>query len=246
MKSEKKSKLIFNHVVEDYVAPALLALGFKRSKFSIFYQWHGDCLWDIWCYYRDVRGADEGYLQTSVCVGFKSIHAFLSGCPEVPMDTDTKRPCTMGADIGYLRPPYNTDYVHLTPDVDGDKLGVFLLGDIRNNALPYFEKFGTLEKAVEAWEKGVCYNAIQARVYLLAAVYFLRGETARALEVTEEGIVKQRRQNAAGLVPALPLTEAQMDLTAKYGLEFDAVSEPLLKHLLSFRQFLLRQAEARR
>ncbi len=242
MKSEKKSKLVFNHVVEDYVASALLALGFMRNKFSIFYKWNEDCLWRISCYYRDIRGADEGYLQTSVCVGFKSIHAFLSGCPEVPMDTDVKRPCTMGANIGHLRPPYNTDYVHLTPEVDGDKVGVFLLGDIRSNALPYFEKFGTLGKAVDAWEKGILYNSKGVGVYLLAAAYFLRGETAKALEVTEEAIAKEQRQVAAGPAPIGRLTEAEIDLVGKLDLQFDSMAKQELRCLLSFKQFLLRQA----
>ena len=240
MKILKETRRIFERAVEEYVAPALMEQGFRQNKFSIFYKQHdSDCLWRVWVYFQDVRGADEASVFTTVSVGFRSITEFLSKWPIAPLDTDIKKPCTMAAHMGYLRPPFNSDPIRLTPEDDADELGKALWQDIHHHGLPYFERFGTLEKAFAAWKQGTFFNSSSVRVYLLAAAHFLRGEKSVALQLVDAEIGKEKTQIAAGSESIRPTTLPK-DISDLLNIRYDVIANRTLTELVSFREFLVR------
>lgn len=239
MKQVKRSRQIFERAIEEYVAPALKEREFARIKFSVFYRTNGDCIWRIWSNYQDLRGVDAGSVFTTVCVGFRSISEFLGRWPKAPLDTDLKKPCTMAADLGLLRPPYNSDPIRLTAENDADRLGKFLWQDIRDNGFQYFEQFGTLEKSFEAWRKGTFFNSNSVKLYLLAAAHFLRGEKATALRLVDEEIERNREQIISGPVYVGPKTLPK-DVSDLLNVPYDVIAGRTIEELFSFREFLLR------
>src|SRR6266852_5982755 len=183
-RSQAVSKQIFNQILEDYVHPYALELGFTRGKKAGWYvRWEGDCLWDLTCAFRMEKNRDEGWVFVSMCVGFRSLDEFLQRYPELG-GINPNEPCAMGTDTSHLRggPPYQSIQWRILPGSDADDIGPEVIHEIKNYALPYFDRFGSLDKCVAAWEAGIFYNAgVPHGDCHLAAAYWLRGDRERAL-----------------------------------------------------------------
>jgi hypothetical protein len=186
-KADKVSSAIYIKVVSDYVAPMESAAGFRKTRKDWFQRWEGDCLWRISCYLRQERGRDEGWFSITVCVGFRSLAEFLAPCPVCPV-TDIKSPCAMGTDLGHLRPPYNLHEWRVLPSTDVTWLGGEAVRELRDYGLPFFEQYGSLDKALKAWEHGTVYNLGSRVHFYRAAAYWLRGERQRAVDLIEQRV----------------------------------------------------------
>lgn len=66
--------------------------------------------------------------------------------------------------------------------------GLEIVEEIRRYALPFFEKYGTLDKCVIAWESEIVYNLGTSVDFYLPAAYWLRGERERALGYVRDKI----------------------------------------------------------
>jgi hypothetical protein len=162
----------------------MLDTGFdETNEKDGFQHWEGDCLWHLYCAFRMEKNRDEGWIDVTVSVGFRSLDEFLQKCPELG-GIDPKQPCAMATDTGGLRggPPYQAVQWRILRDTNPDTIGPEVVEEIRNYALRYFQEFGSLEKCLDAWEHRIFYNtdAFHGDAYL-AAAYWLKGEKDRAL-----------------------------------------------------------------
>jgi hypothetical protein len=235
--TKKRSIIVFDRAIEEYVKPLLLQSSFKRAKSAFFYKWNGNACWRIWPFLRQTKGVDEAFLHMTVCVGFKHLNEFLKRWPDAPFNIDTETPCDMTADVIYLGPTIQAPQC-ITADSDSDRLGIFMWQDIQNYALPFFQRFGTFKQSVAAWEGGKFYNAKPVGTYLLAAAHFLEGDKAKAFDVVQRQIASEELQARSGRAPLGELNSGEMDLVSRMGLEFDKMAAQELTLLKSFLKFL--------
>ncbi len=183
-RSRAISKKIYNRVLEDFVRPFVLGAGFDATNEKDGFQhWQGDCLWHLYCDFRMEKDRDEGWIELTVSIGFRSLDRFLQKYPELGR-INPKQPCAMAAGTGRLRggPPYQAVQWRILPDTDPDAIGPEVVEEIKNWALPYFERYGSLDKALTAWEAGIFFNTpFPAGDCYMAAAYWLKGDRDRAL-----------------------------------------------------------------
>ncbi len=174
----------YKKIVTDYAAPLLLNAGFQGVGKEWFFRWVGDAYWRFAFYLTRIPGLKLGTMVVAVGVGFKSLAEFMKDFPLVKPDIG--KPCAMATDLGHLRPPYQYHEWRLVPETDEDQVGREIADDIKAYGFDFFEKYGTLEKTVAAWEAGVYYNS--AFKFYLPAAYWMRGERERALAYVRENI----------------------------------------------------------
>lgn len=237
MTKEKRSRAVFEAAVEEYVAPFLSEIGFRRQKRTFFYKWNGNCFWRIWPFLRETRGVDEAFLHMTVCIGFRELSELFARWERESQKQKVLQPCNMTADIIYLR-PFVQEPLRITPTSSLDRLGISMLHDLKSFILPFLDEVGTFEKAFAIWGKGRFYNAAGSATYLLAAGYFLRGDKLRALEVIRKKRMQEEEQVAAGRSPLGTLSSAEMDLVSTLDLRFDVMANQSLARLKSFEAFL--------
>jgi hypothetical protein len=178
---DKLTSAIYRRIIAEFVTPCLVRAGFKRASKDRFFLREGDALWRVVCGLRPEPGRDEGWLDVTVCIGFCSLAEFLCACPLVRI-RDPEKPCAMATNLGHLMPIRNFYEWRLLPDTNEITIGREIVEAINTYGLHYFEKYGTLDKALAAWEKGVNYNLGSRVDYYVAAVYWLRGDRGRAIE----------------------------------------------------------------
>ncbi len=194
---------MYKVIVSQYLVPFLKREGFLKTKGTWFIRWEAGCLWRVSAGFRKSRGRDEGWADVHVCVGFPALFSFLSSCPVINWDIhDPKRPCTMAANIRHLRPSNRTPEWRLLPECDVGLVGMEMVNDIKTYGLAYFDEYGSLEKALHAWESGVWHNLGLSVYYFMAAAYCLRGQQAQAFALIESQIKHYRDLYQATGVPS--------------------------------------------
>jgi hypothetical protein len=184
----KGSKIVFQDVVQRYVDPIAFGAGFQRpmKKHAVYYRWNSDCLHTLACGFRPEKGRDEGWVEVSACVGFRSLAEFLSQYPEmgIGQSADPNEPCAMGGLTGRLRggPPYQAVQWRTFPDSDPDEIGPEVVQEITNHAFPFYERYGTLDKALAAWETGVVYTSGFSNDCNISGAYWIKGNHERAVQ----------------------------------------------------------------
>jgi len=88
----------------------------------------------------------------------------------------------MATDLGHLMPIHNLYEWRILPDTDETATGHEIVEAIELYGLRYFKDYGTLDKALAAWENGINYNLGSRSDYYIAAAYWLRGDRERAIE----------------------------------------------------------------
>jgi hypothetical protein len=174
----------YHKIVSDYVTPILIKADFEMVDTEWFYRWVGDAYWRVACDLTRKPGLKLGTMGITVGVGFRSLAELLKGFSLVKPDVN--KPCAMATDLGHLRPPYQYHEWIILPETDENKIGQEIAEAIKDYGLAFFEKYGTLEKAVTAWEAGIHFNS--AFKFYLPAVYWMRGERERALNIVRENI----------------------------------------------------------
>lgn len=178
--------IIHNDLLTAYVEPVLLRSGFSRTRHT-FLKWNADgCLWRVGVLLTSLGG--QATMLPTVGVGFRDIAAFLSRCVFLRIRADPNEPCAMATDLGRLMPGGRYLEIPISPSSDVNSLGPQVRDSIERYALPFLENFGTLEKALRAWESGVTYNLGANADYYIAAAYWLRREKSRALSLIQERI----------------------------------------------------------
>lgn len=178
---------VYDEILDASVAPALVAQGFKRSRLDTFYRIEGNCVWKIAFVLSSKSGGAHGNFTGSVCVGFPELALFLKDFPQANIK-ETRRPCTMAAALNYLRPPHNWPEWAITSTSNPQTLGFEFAKVLIDHGLPFFEEFGSLEKAVAAWEQGVTHNLTNRAEFYLAAAYWIQGNREKALRHTRSCI----------------------------------------------------------
>jgi hypothetical protein len=237
MMRSKRSKTIVDSAIAEYVRPLLTEAGFSSSAKSFFYRWDGDCFSRIWIFTKDPKGLDESYVHMTFCVGFRSLTEFLREWDEAPLDVNVKQPCNMAADILKLLPVMRP-LIHVGPEDDLDKLGILLRQEIEQYGIPYIRTYQSLERSIEAWQKGRFFNSASVGVYLLAAAYFITGRRKQSLELVDQRINEEQLQVASGAAPVGALSAGEMDFAVSLRLDFDVMARNELARLRSFRRFL--------
>jgi len=88
----------------------------------------------------------------------------------------------MATDIGHLAAPHTFREWVLDSSVAAFTVKDEILERLRTHGLAYFENYGQLQRAVQAWETGINFNAGYNISFYLAAYYFQSGEQQRALD----------------------------------------------------------------
>jgi len=185
----------FRAIVDVYVAPFLQANGFSRRSSGVFFRESGDDFWRVACDLRKARGVNLGWATVSVCVGFRSLIDFL--WPSEAFNwaiLDRKRPCIMAANLGHLRPDGQYHEWRIEPGLNTELISMEIINDLRMYGFQYFEEFGALPKAVEAWEEGTRFNLGDHAYLYLAGAYCLMGNSQLARNLFEERIRELENQ----------------------------------------------------
>jgi hypothetical protein len=179
----------------------MLACGFQKKDRHWFLNWRGDCMRRVAVGLRTVSGRDEGWIAVTVGVGFRSLDELLSRCPSIDHRyQDPDMPCAIATLTERLRGiPQPTIQWRILPDVDPDLVGPEVVTEIREWALPFLDRYSSLEQAIAAWESGKYYGTRTERDEYLAAAHCVRGDPDRAIQVIKEGsqFCQQRLQERA-------------------------------------------------
>ena len=177
---DKTTTCIYKTILTELVAPLLTAKGFRRARGYWFLRWEGDALWRVSCSLRTEPNEDEGLVGVQVCVGFRSLEEFMEGFDTSPL-RNPKTPCIMATEIGHLMPQARWHQWRLLPEDDPHVIGHEIATAIEQYGLDYFAKYGSVDKALAAWEQGINYNLCSRADFYIAAVYWLRGDRQRAI-----------------------------------------------------------------
>lgn len=186
------SHKIYNDIVANHIGPLMKVHGFKK-KGSEFHRLNqdGDIVQVLGAHFRKIRGEDAGWITVGVRVGSRSVARFLRMVPQVRGlgNLSEDAPIIFGTDLGHLGPSRNLQEWQITPKIDTETLGQELLKEIRNHALPFFERYLTLKDVTNALESGRTYNSSEATAaFQRAAIYWIRGDQARATTLLEARI----------------------------------------------------------
>jgi hypothetical protein len=168
----------------------MLGCGFRKVKHYWFVQWQGDSFRRVAVGFRTVSGRDEGWIEVTVGIGFRSLDTLLSKC-RLDMELfNPDSPCAIATLTERLRggPPYQTVQWRILPDVNANAVGPEVVNEVKEWALPFLDQHSSLEYTMAAWEAGQYYVTRFQRDVYLAAAYWLRGEEERAVKVIKEGI----------------------------------------------------------
>lgn len=188
-----KIEAIYDRIVSDYIATPLSRMGFQRARPDFFIRWKGDCLQRVASLLTTNRATAEGKILVTVCVGYRSLEAFLHKCSFSTADR-VQQPCAMATDLGHLHAPYQYQEWRILPHTDPIVMGVEIGKELKEFGVPFLERFSTLDEALKAWEAGVRYNLGARAVFYVAAAYWLRGDRNRARQVVSEQIELHRRE----------------------------------------------------
>lgn len=186
--SFSSSRQLYQTVLTDFLEPRLAEEGFKRFADDWFYRWTGDLLSRVSADFRRDGQEDRGVLDVSVGVGFKSLGNFLRPCLALEgHGAVEKKPCMLASGLERLRPMREPNCWWIDPETVAEELATELLGDIDSLALPYFEKFGTVERVVQEWER-IRRNEglLTGEGLYLAGAHWFFGDQERAMDVLKE------------------------------------------------------------
>ncbi len=173
------TEAIYHSIVQSVLQPYLTAAGLKRTGRYWFYRREGDTYSRLSLGLQKSRITDEGWIDMHLCVGFYSLTRFVSGWSL--LSVDPKKPCAMPTTLLGLDRSLRGKQWHLMPSTSAQEIGQEILDAIREHGLPFFARYGTLEKITNAWESGIAFNLGRKVHCYLAAAYCLRGEPERAL-----------------------------------------------------------------
>lgn len=196
-------EILFEQIVENYIAPSLKHAGFAAKPAGLFVRWEEDCLWRVGCCFTKMRGQDAGSFTIALCVGFPDLAKFLKNFPHCNV-REVKQPCTMATSLEHLRPPHNWPEWALISTSDVKAVGDEVASVLKEYGLRFFENYGSLDKCVAAWESGINHNLGPSADFYLSSVYWLRGEKERAIEFVNAKITEciemyNKQGNRSGL-----------------------------------------------
>ena len=193
-----KTKEHYKSLVNEVLTPLLKVRGFDPIYFSSFGRWVDDALWRISPDLVLNRGADSGCVVVYFAVGFRPLTQWLATFDDLEIrKREVRIPGAMATDLGHLRPPFQYECREFSPSDDVAVFGRELMADIEKDGMQFFERWGTVDKMIPAWQSGVSYASGWDNDTHLVAALWLRGRKFEAIAHVEEraGTMRQRIAN---------------------------------------------------
>jgi hypothetical protein len=176
---------LFHAVRDEHLEPFFRNWGFKHSPRGVFVSRIGDALWRVAVdFVRDVP-RDQGRIDVSLGVVYTSLANFLKNCP-ILADTikmHGNNPLAVAADLAFLHPRENRE-VWIFASSSPAEVANTILDEMRTAGFDWFEKNGSLDQTIAAWEAKSS-RRLWDTIFLSAA-YWLRGDHDRAIKIVEK------------------------------------------------------------
>lgn len=191
--TDQSSKAIFLEIVSKYLGPFLLKQGFESDGTTSFIRRDGDRVLRVILDLIRCKGIDAGFLTVTVSVGFSSLTKLVKDC-SVPVLGKPNRPALLVTNIGGLLPSKQYKQWGIQSGVKEEDIAFDVMEIIKEYGFLLFERFSSLESAIQAIESGESYNIGATRDIYLACAYWLCGKQEAALVRLEEASVSYERK----------------------------------------------------
>lgn len=192
MKSMRSLAEMLEILLNEYLKPELSRHGFRRLGRK-FERTTNDAFWRfLLAVHR--RGSDMATVALHVCVGFPALNSFLQRCPYLRLPPKP-RLCDMTAPTKALLPGGQYEFTLITPQSNIEPFGHELCREVNDGGLPFLQRYGTLERAMKAWQAGISFNLGDRRVIWLASAHWLNGERKVATALLEDELRRRRAES---------------------------------------------------
>ena len=133
-------------------------LGFKTQRGTVFSRIYGTHVRKV--HLQLVSRRKSPAVDLHLCIGFEQLRAWDALWTNRPVDEVAT--CHLSDSIGHLTPPFQFRILDVE---DIESFSDTCIAEIRDTAMPWFERYGSLEAAIECWEGRLPYGTLNARIY---------------------------------------------------------------------------------